>query len=166
MRMQFLSLCKMINLVSECCNKPFPKNVTCKGIPQSHDTKIASFMVNRHSMQNSLRSLLKFSSPPQPQICLGPPPSIESPTSHISIFCKPTYCLFLFVCMFVKNQLNQSFIVIIHRLPYQLVSCILSCWLIKLSIQDIHKNTFNSFIFFLCRSILGGTTVLYILSSW
>ena len=33
--------------------------------------------------------------------------------------------------------------------------------------QDIHKkNTFNPFVFFLCSSIFGGTTVLQILSSW
>ena len=37
-----------------------------------------------------------------------PPPSIENPTAHFSMICQHPICLYLCVCMFVKNQLNQS----------------------------------------------------------
>ena len=37
-----------------------------------------------------------------------PPPSIENPTAHFSMICQHPICVYLCVCMFVKNQLNQS----------------------------------------------------------
>ena len=39
---------------------------------------------------------------------LTPPPSIKNPTAHFSMICQHPICVYLCVCMFVKNQLNQS----------------------------------------------------------
>ena len=46
--------------------------------------------------------IVKLLTPPPP------PPSIENPTAHFSMICQHPICVYLCVCMFVKNQLNQS----------------------------------------------------------
>ena len=86
------------------------------------------------------------------------PTSVESATPQISI---TSLCFCMIIFLLKINYINQSedeIFLIFHGLPHKFVPCVLSCWLIKLYTQDMHKNGFNHFIFF--QSILKIKSIL------
>ena len=98
-----------------------------------------------------LQSMLKGLRSPLNHKLLGPLLNWEDHPSSFYILPAPRLPVFLFVCMFAKNQINQSEDEIYcHNswITLLIIPGVFFCWLIQLYIQDIH--TFNVFVFFLC----------------
>ena len=117
--------------------------------------KNTTFFIQVHSMQRGLRL-------PSTTNCLGPPPQmiVPHPSNFYILSASPLHLCVFIVCMFVKNQLNQSEEEIYcHISLITLLACRL-CFILLTHRISIKKNTFNPFVFFLCSSIFGGTTVL------
>ena len=116
--------------------------------------------IQSYKLQNSyvhcfivciLQSMLKGLRSPLNHKLLGPLLNWEDHPSSFYILPAPRLPVFLFVCMFAKNQINQSEDEIYcHNswITLLIIPGVFFCWLIQLYIQDIH--TINVFVFFLC----------------